>query len=175
MARLAGGLYVSFFRGVPLLVQLLLVYYALPFVGLELPSFLAAAIGLARLHRGLSGGKPARRLPRHPPRADRGGARLRLWRRRRSGGTSCCHRRCAARLPAIVNEMIAILKASSLVSVVGVADLTRVSQNIVARDLRPIQWYGLAALLYLAISLAVAALGRGSERRLGRGTLRAAL
>jgi ABC-type amino acid transport system permease subunit len=56
-----------------------------------------------------------------------------------------------------------------------VADLTRVSQNIVARDLKPIQWYGLAALIYLVISLGVAALGRGSERRLGRGGLAAAL
>src|ERR1700722_14549280 len=41
-----GRLYVSFFRGVPLLVQLLVIYYLLPFIGIELPSYLAAAIGL---------------------------------------------------------------------------------------------------------------------------------
>ncbi|MEJ1978256.1 MAG: ABC transporter permease subunit [Acetobacteraceae bacterium] len=35
------------FRGVPLLVQLLVIYYLLPFIGLELPSFLAGALGLA--------------------------------------------------------------------------------------------------------------------------------
>ena len=41
-----GAVYISIFRGVPLLVQLLVVYYLLPFVGLELPSFVAAAIAL---------------------------------------------------------------------------------------------------------------------------------
>jgi polar amino acid transport system permease protein len=65
--------------------------------------------------------------------------------------------------------MIGILKASSLVSVVGVADLTRVSQNIVARNMQPILWYSMAAALYLAINLALAATARTAERRLGRG------
>src|SRR5258707_15676101 len=39
--------YVSFFRGVPLLVQLFIVYYFLPAVGLDLSPLVAAAIGLA--------------------------------------------------------------------------------------------------------------------------------
>ena len=37
-ARAAGRLFVSFFRGTPLLVQLLLIYYLLPTIGLDVPS-----------------------------------------------------------------------------------------------------------------------------------------
>jgi len=174
VARWAGGVYVSFFRGVPLLVQLLVIYYALPSVGLELPSFFAAALGLAVCTaayqaENLRGGFLV--IPVGQVAAARafGYRGAQIWRH------ILLPQALRASAPAIVNEMIAILKASSLVSVVGVADLTRVSQNIVARDLKPIQWYGLAALIYLVISLGVAALGRGSERRLGRGGLAAAL
>src|SRR5690242_21950508 len=46
-ARRFGALYVSFFRGVPLLVQLLLIYYLLPHVGLNVPSIVAAIGTLA--------------------------------------------------------------------------------------------------------------------------------
>lgn len=79
-----------------------------------------------------------------------------------------------AAFPAMMNEAIMTLKASSLVSVVGVADLTRTSQNIVARDLHPMQWYVVAALVYLVINTAVAALGRAVERQLGAGFAAAA-
>jgi polar amino acid transport system permease protein len=74
-----------------------------------------------------------------------------------------------ASAPAVINEMIAILKASSLVSVVGVADLTRVSQNIVARNMQPILWYSAAAAIYLAINLVLAATAQMMERRFGGG------
>ena len=46
-ARRAGRLYVSFFRGVPLLVQLLLIYYLLPTIGLDVPPVAAAIAGMS--------------------------------------------------------------------------------------------------------------------------------
>ena len=46
-AARVGALYVSFFRGVPLLVQLLLIYYLLPTVGLNVPALVAAIAGLS--------------------------------------------------------------------------------------------------------------------------------
>ncbi len=74
-----------------------------------------------------------------------------------------------AAAPALINEMILILKASSIVSVVGVADLMRAGQNIVARDLDPIKWYAAVALIYLIINLVLAHLGRIAEKRLSVG------
>jgi polar amino acid transport system permease protein len=53
--------------------------------------------------------------------------------------------------------------------VVGVADLTRETQNIVARDLQPIKWYLFAALIYLIINLILARLGVSVEKRLNVG------
>jgi len=172
--RGAGALYVSIFRGVPLLVQLLVVYYALPFVGLELPSFVAAAIALgictaAYQAENLRGGFLIIPPGHHTAAHAFGYGPVQTWR------YILLPQALRAAAPALVNEMIGILKASSLVSVVGVADLTRVSQNIVARNMQPILWYSMAAALYLAINLALAATAGTAERRLGRGMARVAL
>jgi len=174
IARALGGAYVSFFRGVPLLVQLLIVYYFLPAVGLDLPPFVAAAIGLAVCTaayqaENLRGGFLV------IPQGQSDAARAFGYSGRQRQRYILIPQALRAATPALVNEMISILKASSLVSVVGVADLMRVSQNIVARDLHPLRWYLTAAVLYLAINLALAQLGRALERRLGRGYARAAI
>jgi polar amino acid transport system permease protein len=71
--------------------------------------------------------------------------------------------------------MIAILKASSVISIVGVAELTRVSENIVARTQQPLGWYGLAALLYFIMNFGVSGLGRRLECYLNRGVVQAQL
>jgi polar amino acid transport system permease protein len=168
----ASGCYISFFRGVPLLVQLLVVYYLLPFAGLELPGSIAAAIALgvctaAYQAENLRGGFAA--VPAGQAAAARafGYTRWQTWRH------IAMPQALRTALPSMVNEMIAILKASSLISVVGVADLMRVGQNIVARTQQPIGWYGLCGLLYLLINLGIASLGRRSERALGRGFVQA--
>jgi polar amino acid transport system permease protein len=169
-----GRLYVSFFRGVPLLVQLLVIYYLLPFIGIELPSFLAAAIGLAVCTaayqaENLRGGFLIVPAGQAAAAQAFGYTRWKIWRH------ILLPQALRAAMPAVINEMIAILKASSLVSVVGAADLMRISQNIVARSQQPIAWYSLAALIYLGLNLVLAALGRRSEMRLGRGSARASL
>jgi polar amino acid transport system permease protein len=166
--RSAAAAYVSVFRGVPLLVQLLIIYYFLPVLGLDLPPYLAAVIGLglctaAYQAENLRGGF----LIIPPGQAE--AARAFGYTGRQTSRHILVPQALRAAFPALMNEMILILKASSLVSVVGVADLTRASQNIVARDFHPIQWYVAAALIYLVINLALAALGRAIEGRLGAG------
>lgn len=174
LARRLGGLYVSIFRGVPLLVQLLVVYYLLPSIGLDLPSFVAAAIALgvctaAYQAENLRGGFLIIPSGQRAAADAFGYSRIQTWR--------CILLPQAVRTaaPAMVNEAISILKASSLVSVVGVADLTRVTQNIVARNMRPIFWYSIAAAFYLVINLVLAAAGNATERRLSRGMSTSAL
>lgn len=153
-ARFLGRFYVSFFRGVPLLVLLLLIYYLLPFVGLELPSFAAAALGLgvctaAYQAENLRGGFLIIPAGQREAALAFSYSRFQAWRH------ILLPQAIRASMPMMVNEMIAILKASSLVSVVGVAELTRVAQNIVARDLRPLVWFPIIALVYLVINLAL--------------------
>jgi polar amino acid transport system permease protein len=168
LIRAVAAVYVSVFRGIPLLVQLLIVYYFLPSIGLDLPSFVAAFIGLgicsaAYQAENLRGGFLI------IPRGQIDAAYAFGYTPFQTKLHVLIPQALRASAPAVMNEIILILKASSLVSVVGVADLTRASQNIVARNLQPIEWYAAAGLIYLLINLVLAHLGRVGERRLNLG------
>ena len=69
-------------------------------------------------------------------------------------------------MPPLINEFILLIKASSLVSVVGIAELTRVSMNIASETYRPLEAYVGGALFYLAINLCLAGMGAIVEQRL---------
>lgn len=164
----AGALYVSFFRGVPLLVQLLLIYYLLPLVGINVPALVAAVAGLSLA----SGAYQAEILRGALNAVPRGQAEAALafgfapgdtWRR------ILLPQALRIALPPLISEFILLLKASSLVSVVGIAELTRVSMNVASSTYRPLEAYVAAGALYLAINLCLAGLGTLAERRLGRG------
>ncbi|WP_213318292.1 amino acid ABC transporter permease [Chlamydiifrater volucris] len=66
--------------------------------------------------------------------------------------------------PSVANEYIALIKESSILMVVGVPELTKVSRDIVARELNPVEIYGLSALLYLVMTSACAYLSRRVEK-----------
>ncbi len=161
-------IFVSFFRGVPLLVQLLLIYNLLPVLGINVPSVVAAVAGLslctaAYQAETLRGGLLS--VPRGLlEAADMVGFRpaQRFWR---------ISAPVAMRLtlPALVSEAIMILKASSLVSVVGVVELTRMAQDLAASTFKPLEMFATAGLLYLIINWTVAGGGMLLERRLRWG------
>ena len=164
----AGRIFVSFFRGVPLLVQLLLIYNLLPALGINVPSLVAALVGLslctaAYQAENLRGGFEA--VPRGLiEAADMAGlGPVRTFLRIRAP--------IAFRLtlPSLVNEAILILKASSLVSVVGVIELTRMAQNLDASEFQPVKLYAAAGALYLVINWGIAAAGSAAERRFSWG------
>ncbi|MGR3482573.1 amino acid ABC transporter permease [Salipiger marinus] len=160
-----GKFFISFFRGTPLLVQLLLLYNLLPVMGIQMPSLATAILGLslctaAYQAENLRGGFEG--VPRGlVESADMAGF---------SPAQTFFHIRVpiALRLtlPALINEAILILKASSLVSVVGLVELTRMAQNLVASTFMPLELYASAGLIYLVINLTVAVLGRQLEQRL---------
>jgi polar amino acid transport system permease protein len=160
--------YVSFFRGVPLLVQLLLIYNLLPVIGINVPSVVAAISGLtlctsAYQAENLRGGFAS--VPKGLlESADMLG--LTPWRQLVRIRAPIAFR---LTLPAVTNEAILILKASSLVSVVGVVELTRMAQDLDTSLFKPIQLYSTAGLLYFIINRGVAGFGRYAERRLSWG------
>ena len=168
--RWPATLFVSFFRGVPLLVQLLLIYNLLPVLGLAVPSVVAALIGLslctaAYQAENLRGGFTS--VPRGLlEAADMAG--LSPWQQFRRIRAPIALR---LTVPALVNEAILILKASSLISVVGVVELTRTAQSLAASTYEPLLFYSAAGGLYLAINWLVAAGGSLTERALRRGRL----
>lgn len=165
LARRVAAVYVSFFRGVPLLIQLLLSYYLLPLVGVNVPPLVAAVltVGLcaaayiSEIWRGALNA-----VPRGQSEAAVAiGLRpLDIWTR------ILLPQALKIATPALVNELILLVKASSLVTVVGIVEITRMSQSIAAATYRPLEIYVTAAFLYLVINLVISALGRALERRL---------
>ncbi len=157
-------LYISVFRGVPLLVQLLLIYNLLPAAGIDVPGVVAAVVGLtlctsAYQAENLRGGFLS--VPRGLVEAAEMagfGAVQRFWHIRAPLAF-------ALTLPTLVSEAIMILKASSLVSVVGVIELTRMAQDLAASTFRPLPMFAAAGALYLAVDWTVAGLGHALERR----------
>ncbi|MBB3569784.1 amino acid ABC transporter permease [Rhizobium sp. BK491] len=157
--------FISFFRGVPLLVQLLLIYNLLPAVGLNVPSIVAAVIGLslctaAYQAENLRGGFASVPLGLVESAEMVGLTPRQIFRRIKVP--------IALRLtfPALVNEAILILKASSLVSVVGIVELTRMAQDLAGSTFLPLQIFASAGLIYLVINWVVALAGGLIESRL---------
>jgi polar amino acid transport system permease protein len=170
LARL-GGFYVSFFRGVPLLVQLLFIYYFLAEFGIDVPA-MAAAIGALGFASGAYQAEILRGALNAVPSGQSEAATAlgflpaSVWRR------ILLPQALRICVPPLINEFTLLLKASSLVSVVGIAELTRVSMNIASSTYRPLEAYAGAGLFYLAINLCIAGLGNLAERRLAIGTAR---
>lgn len=163
--RRFAALWVSFLRGVPLLVQLLLAYYLLPVIGINVPALVAAVVTVgicssayvSEIWRGAIISLPAGQaeaataIGMHP---------RDIWVR------VILPQAFSISLPAVINELILLVKASSLVSVVGILEVTRASQAHAATTFRPLEVYLAAACIYLIINLCFAALGRYLEHRM---------
>lgn len=157
------ALYISFARGTPLFIQILIVYYLLPSIGLDIPSFFAAVIALslnsgAYISEMIRGGLTA--VPKGQIEAARALAMpcSLIWRR------ITLPQIFALILPPLTVEFTALLKASALVSVIGVIELTRTAQQIVAATFRPIEIWLVVGLLYFIMCYALGALTRRIER-----------
>jgi polar amino acid transport system permease protein len=163
--RRFAATWVSFLRGVPLLVQLLLVYYLLPVIGVDVPAVVAAVLTvgicasayISEIWRGAIAA-----LPRGQTEAAVaiGMTAPDIWIR------VILPQAISLSLPALVNELILLVKASSLVSVVGIMEITRASQAQAATTFRPLEVYIAAACIYLAINLVLAGIGRYLEHRM---------
>jgi His/Glu/Gln/Arg/opine family amino acid ABC transporter permease subunit len=163
-ARAAVMAYIFVIRGIPLLVLLTFVYYLLPLTGIDLPPFWGVVLVLSCYYAAFMS------------EAFRAGIRslpLAQWDAAKSLGMS---RRLmlqivilpqAMRLaaPPFVNLCINLIKATSLVSIVGLWELTMASREVVERTLAPFQIFLAAAALYFCICYALALYGRYLERR----------
>jgi polar amino acid transport system permease protein len=69
-------------------------------------------------------------------------------------------------LPTLVGEMIALIKDSSLVSVISITDLTKVGKEIVANTFSAFETWIVIALVYLAITSILSYIGHVLEKKL---------
>jgi His/Glu/Gln/Arg/opine family amino acid ABC transporter permease subunit len=166
--RRTAAVYVSFCRGVPLLVQLMLIYYMLPLIGIYVPATVSAVVALGLAASGylaeiLRGALFA--VPRGQAEAAEalGYGPTDIWLR------ILMPQALRISLPPVISEFILLMKGSSLISVIGVTELTRVGMNIASSSFHPLEAYLGAGMFYLAINLVLAGIGNLAERRMGRG------
>jgi polar amino acid transport system permease protein len=167
MVRYAANLYRSFWRGTPILVQLLVVFYLLPVIGLSVPPVLAAILALA-LNTTAFQAEIYRAGLQAIPHGQIEAARMLGIGTRHVRWRILVPQTIRLVLPAIVSEIVIIIKNSSLVSVIAVTELTRVSQQMASNSFRPLESYLAAGVIYLIICLLVSFAGLTVENRLRR-------
>lgn len=160
--------YVECFRAVPLLVLLLWVYYGLPVVtGLQFGAFVAGFLTLA-LSDSAFEAEVFRAGIQAVPRGQReaaetlGLSRLQIFR------FVIFPQAIRHILPALGNQFIYVLKMSSLVSVIGLQELTRRANEMNVTEYRPLEIYTFLVVEYLALILLASWGVRRLEKRLAR-------
>lgn len=168
LLRWPAAVYVSAFRGTPLLVQLFLIYYGLPKFGVELSPLVSAGIGFS-----LNIAAYASEILRSAIDAvDKG-----QW---EAAGVLGMSRGQALRrvilpqaartaLAPLSNSFIGLVKDTSLAAVIQVPELVRQTQLIVARTYEVFTLYLAAAAIYWILSSVLAGLQGRLERRASEG------
>lgn len=165
LVKLLATIYVDFIRGTPLLVQIFLIYFALPMiVGKRIDPFVAAITACSVN----SGAYVAEIFRAGIQSIDKG----QMEAGRSLGMTWAQTMRFIILpqafkriIPPLGNEFIAMLKDSSLVSVIGFEELTRRGQLIIARTYGSFEIWLTVAFIYLVMTLTISRLVDYLERR----------
>jgi len=165
--RWPAALYVSIMRGTPLLVQIFVIYYGLPSVGIEFAPVTAGVLALS-LNAGAYLSESLR------------GAIASIgqgqWRASFSLGLG--YRQTLAYIvlpqalrvavPSLSNTLISLIKDTSLVSVIALTELMLATKEVIATTFQPLPLYIAAAVVYWMLSLFFEALQRRAEQGLNR-------
>ena len=163
--RWIGGFYTWVIRGIPLLLQLMFLYYGLPFVGIVLPEYTVGIIGLS-----VCGGAYIAEIIRAGILSiDKGQMEAAI-----SMGMSYsqamrrvilpqAYRRL---LPPMGNEFITLMKDSALVSVITMTELLRAATLKNATFFKPVESFVTAGILYLIMTTVFTTIFNRLEKRL---------
>lgn len=156
--------YVTLLRGTPLLMQLFIIYYCLPLFGINMPKFLSAALGLS-FYTGAYVGEIVKAGIQSVDIGQREAARslgMVPWQEFRH---IVLPQALRVIIPPAFGFFIALIKDSSLVSIIGYVELTRASKLVVARTFKPFALYLGAAILYFLICYGLSSFETGYLRK----------
>lgn len=163
--RFIAASYVWVFRGIPQLLVLFFVYYAFPSLGLKMPAFIAAIIGLsitATAYKCEIFRSGIQAIPKGQIESSIAiGMNYSLIMRR-----IIIPQAIRIVIPPYINNAILLLKNSSLVAVITVADLMLVSQQIYSATYKPVEILGLAGVLYLTMTSILMLFQMWTEKKL---------
>ena len=161
------SLYVEIWQGTPLLIQLLLVFFGLPLLGLEVSPMLAAAVGLtlyasaflSEIWRGCVDAIPRGQW-------DAGGALglnflMQMW-------DVILPQALRIAVPPTVGFLTQLVKATALASIVGFVELTKSGQIVSNATFQPLLVYSIVAAIYFAMCYPLTLCARLLERKLSQ-------
>jgi cystine transport system permease protein len=163
--KMSARIFVSFFCGTPLLVQILLLYYGLPQVGIVLPAIPTVICAFA-LH---SGAFISEDLRGSIASVDQGqfDAGLALgFKTHQVLVLIILPQALRSSMPTLGTRFIGVMKETSLASVVTVSELTRVAESVGASSFRYLEMFFLVAGIYWIISILIERLQLVCEKRL---------
>ncbi len=164
--------YIEFFRGTPLLIQLTMVYFGLPELGVRLDPFVAGCIALG-LNYSAAEAENYRAGLESVPAGQLEAAKVLGLSRGQTLRHVVAPQAIRISIPPMTNDFIALLKDSSLVSLVTLTELTKTYVNL-ANSMRDHLGLGIiVAAAYLLLGLPFAHLSRRAERYFGRHLRRA--
>ncbi len=164
---LLARFYVWVIRGTPLLVQLFVIFYGLPSVGILLDAFTAALIGFT-LNVGAYSSEIIRAVIASIPKGQ--------WEAAYSTGMSWSQamrrtilpQATRTAIPPLSNTFISLVKDTSLAAAITVPELFQSAQRIVATTYEPLILYIQVALIYLVLCSVLSALQQKLEHRFAR-------
>jgi len=157
--------YVDFIRGTPLLIQIFLVFFALPMVGIRFDEFWAGVVALS-LNAAAFVAEVVRGGVGSVERGQTEAAQAIGMRHRQILVYILLPQAYRQMVPPLTNELISLVKNSSLLSVISVYELTRAGQAIISVHFVPFEIYTLLALYYYVLIKALSWLSVRLERRL---------
>lgn len=169
--KIIADVYINFIRGTPLLVQLFLVYFALPQLGMKLDAFTSSIIAL-----GINGGAYIAEIFRASiisiPYGQTEAARslgMNYWQTMRKIVLPQAFR---FSLPPLGNEANTIIKNTSLCSVITVQEIMHLSGRFASVNFAYLEFYIVASLLYLIVNYGLAQIVSALERKFSAGERR---
>ncbi len=159
------GVYVAFVRGTPFVVQVFIIFFIFPEWGLQLEAFPAALLAMAIMGSAficeiVAGGISSIAKGQWEAAASSGLTRIQQMR------LVILPQAMRVILPPLVGQFVLLIKDTSVVSVIGVMDLTRVGWITVIRIPEGLMVFSLVGLLYFVISYPLILLSNYLERKM---------
>jgi len=162
--------YVAFVRGTPLLVQLFIWFFGLPYLGINLPAFFCGVVGMG-MYSGAYVSEIVRGAIQSVARGQMEAARSLGMTDRVAMRQVIVPQAAIRMIPPLGNEFIALIKNSSLVSLLTISDLMHEGQKIISVSYRSLEVYIVVALIYFILTNLTGMALRQTERKLGVGGL----
>ena len=143
--------YLSVVRGTPLLVQLFIWFFGLPFFGIELPAFFCGVVGMG-MYSGAYVSEVVRGAIQSIDRGQMEAARSLGMPYGLAMRSIILPQAVIRMIPPLGNEFIAVIKNSSLVSLLTIADVMHEGQKIISVSYRSLEVYLAIAVVYFVLT-----------------------